>query len=216
METVLIVLGVLILLPIVKRLLVFGLARLIGRAIGQAALNQQPDRISLSPAGRNAWKNADAANHLAEPLLTRGFQDAGVFRIGEMPGVVVQLLAKPEECFYAAVYEHPQVGCWIDIATRYKNGNGSTFTTAKPTGLSPRPGHPMVHSPGTGPLALYARARAERARGEMQPTTVDRAVDRLRGELCGIDRVAEVEGHLGLRGGGGGEGGLSPPAAGAL
>jgi hypothetical protein len=177
METVLIVLAVLILLPIVKRLLVFGLARLIGRAIGQAALNQQPDEISLSPTGKNAWKKANDANHLAESLLTRGFRDAGVFRIEEMPGVVVQLLAKPEECFYAAVYEHPQVGCWIDIATRYTNGDGSTFTTSKPTGLAPRPGHPMVHSPGTGPLALYARARAERARGEMHPATVEHAVE---------------------------------------
>jgi len=176
MKTVLIVLAILILLPIVKQLLVFGLARLIGRAIGQAALNQQPDRISLTPAGKDAWKNADAANGLAEPLLSRGFRDAGVHRITEMPGVVVQLLAKPEECFYAAIYEHPQVGCWMDLATRYTNGNGSTFTTSKPTGLSPRPGHPMVHSPGTGPLALYARARAERIRDAMHATTVERAV----------------------------------------
>lgn len=176
MKTILICAAILLLMPIVKQLLVFGLARLLGRAVGQAALNQQPDTIRLSPAGAHAWKNAQGAITFATPLCDRGFQDAGTYTIAEMPGVIVRLLAKPEEHFYAAIYEHPQVGQWIDLVTLYQDQTSSTFTTAKPTGLAPRPGHPSIHAPGAGPLALYARARAERAKQVMLPATPAKAV----------------------------------------
>src|SRR4030095_529086 len=151
-KTVLIVAGIMVTMPIVKRLLVFGLARLLGRAVGQAALNQQPDTISLSPAGPKAWKNAQGAIAFATPLSDRGFQDAGTHTIAEMPGVIVRLMAKPEEHFYAAIYEHPQVGHWMDLVTLFQDGTSVTFTTSKPTGLAPRPGHPSLHAPGAGPL----------------------------------------------------------------
>jgi hypothetical protein len=172
MKTILIVTAILLVLPIVKQLIVFGIARLIGRAVGQAALNQQPDEIQLIEADSRAWKNAQAAAIIADPLTARGFQDAGIYRIPEMPGVIVGLMAKPEERFLAAIYEHPQVGHWMDITTLYEDGTSSTFTTSKPTGLVDRPGHPMIHAPGAGPLALYARARAERGRGRMKATPV--------------------------------------------
>ena len=97
MKTVLIVVAVMIALPILKQLVVFALARMIGRAVGQAALNQQPDQIQLRETDADAWNNARAAAVIAAPLLARGFASAGVFRIVEMPGVVVQLLAKPED-----------------------------------------------------------------------------------------------------------------------
>ena len=170
MKTVLIVLAVLLVLPIVKRLLVLGLARLIGRAVGQAALNQQPDEIQLQETDSGVWTDARAASALADPLLARGFENAGVYRVKEMPGVVVQLLAKPDERLLAAVYEHPQAGHWLDLATQYEDGASATFTTSKPTGLVERPDHSMVHAAGAGPLALYARARAERPKGSMKMT----------------------------------------------
>jgi len=176
MKTVLIVAGIMLLLPVVKRLLVFGLARLIGRAVGQVALNQQPDTIQLAAAGPKAWKNARSAAAFALPLSDRGFQEAGTYTIREMPGVVVRLMAKSEEHFYAAIYEHPQAGHWMDLVTLYQDGTSVTFTTSKPTGLAPRPGHPSIHAAGAGPLALYARARAERAKQTMLPTTAENAV----------------------------------------
>jgi hypothetical protein len=165
MKTILIVVAIMVALPILKQLLVYGFARLIGRAVGQVALNKQPDEIHLTPAGSGAWKNAKAAAILADPLLSRGFQDAGVHRVDEMAGVLVQLLTKPDERFIAAIYEHPQAGHWIDLVTLYQDGTSANFTTSRPTGLSPRPGHPSIHAPGTGPLALYSRARAERPKG---------------------------------------------------
>ena len=176
MKTILICAGILLLMPIVKQLLVHGLARLIGRAVGQVALNQQPDTIQLKPANAHAWKNGQAAANFASPLADRGFQDAGTYTVAEMPGMVVRLLAKPEEHFYAAIYEHPQVGQWMDLVTLYQDGTSATFTTSKPTGLAPRPGHPSIHAPGAGPLAIYARARAERAKQVMMPATPMNAV----------------------------------------
>ncbi len=134
MKTILIVAAIMLVLPILKQLIVFGLARLIGRAVGQAALNQQPDQIQLLETDSQTWKNGQGAAILADPLLARGFELAGIYRIVEMPGVVVELLAKPEERFLAAIYEHPQVGHWLDLATSYEDGTSATFTTSTSSG----------------------------------------------------------------------------------
>ena len=179
MKTVWIVLAVLVGLAIAKRLLAFILLRFfgrwIGKAIGQAALAQQPDQIHLDPTNADTWTDVRAAYDLAAPLRSRGFRDAGTFRIQEMNGVLVQLLAHPDESFYAAVYEHPQVGHWIDLAARYTNGNSITFTSSKPTGLDPRPGHPVVNAPGTSPGDLWERARRERPSGTLRSAQTETA-----------------------------------------
>ena len=152
------------------------IARLFGRAIGAKALAHQPDRIRLTQGGAQAWKNPGAANAIADPLLARGFEDAGTFTVAELNGVVVRLLAKADDSLYAAVYEHPKAGAWFEFFSRYRDGSGSTFSAAKETGLDPHPCHPVVHAPGTSPLALYARACAERPQGALLPATVDAAV----------------------------------------
>ncbi len=175
MKIVLVLLAILICLPIVKRLLVQVLAPIFAGAAGRVALDQQPDLITLSPAEAESWRSAAAARALAAPLIEHGFEDAGTYRINEMPGVLVQLLAKPAESFYAAIYEHPQAGHWIDVVTRYQNGDGVTFTTARPTGLESAPGHTTVNAPGTPALALYTRARAERPPGKLKPALTESA-----------------------------------------
>lgn len=176
MKIILILLAVVVLWQIVKRLLVRGLAGVFAQAVGKVALAQQPDRIQLLKASAEAFRDGAAVKNLAAPLLERGFADAGSYHVKEMPGVLVALLAKPDECFYAAIYEHPQAGHWIDLVTRYPNGDSATFSTVKPTGLSPRPGHAMVNAPEARPLALYMRARSERPRGTMKTVAVESAV----------------------------------------
>lgn len=160
-----ILVGVVLLLQLVKWMLPTLIARLFGRQVGRAALARQPDHIHLVAAGPDAWKRAEAARALAAPLLAQGFADAGVHRIPEMPGVVVQLLAEPREGFLAVLYEHPIAGSWSDVFTRYDDGSSCTFTSSKPTGLEPRPGHLLLHMPGAAPPALLERARKERPAG---------------------------------------------------
>ena len=52
-----------------------------------------------------------------------------------MPGVKVAILAKPNDCIAAHVFEHPKAGTWIELVTRYQDGTSTTLTTQPSTGL---------------------------------------------------------------------------------
>ena len=144
--------------------------------IGARALAQQPDRIQLRPGSSGSWKNAAAARKVAGSLASRGFADAGVHTVPELPGVVVQLLAHVKDGLYAAVYEHPKAGIWFDLVSRYQDGSSVTYSTSLPTPLKPRPGHPTVNLPGIEPLALLDRILAQRPRRPLKPASPDQAV----------------------------------------
>jgi len=176
MTRILLLVGILVALRVLQPVMKILIALVAGKAVGKVALAKQPDTIHLVKADSSAWKNRAAAGAIGGGLRPCGFLDAGTYTIDPMPGVVVRLLAQPQESFYAAVYEHPKVGTWFELVSRYADGTGACFTTSKPTGLKSRPGHVMVNVPRTTPMALYERARAERPRGALAPATVENAV----------------------------------------
>jgi hypothetical protein len=165
MKTVLICVAVLVGLWLLRKLVGFlivrGLSGVVGRAIGSTALARQPDAIHLTSCVETAWKDEDAAANLVAPFRELGFDNAGAYRVPELPGVIVQLLANERDRLYAAVYEHPHAGHWFDVVCRFEDGTSATYTTANPTGLDPRPGHPVVNAPGARAQALVERARSE-------------------------------------------------------
>jgi len=161
------------LLPPVLRLVVAAVA---GKKIGAAALAKQPDTIRLQRGGPGAWHHGEAPRKVVAALVSRGFEDAGVHTIAEMPGIVVQLLAHPREGFYAAVYEHPQAGSWLDLISRFRDGTSVTYTTSRATALRPRPGHPSVNMPGAEPSAVLDKALALRPRGPLEDVSAAQAV----------------------------------------
>src|SRR5947207_5267468 len=90
------------------------------RKVGRTALARQPATIHLHHRLDHRWRSAGAVDALAQPLLALGFVDAGTFTIVEMPGLALRLLAQPDECAGATIYEHPKVGVWLDLFTRYQ------------------------------------------------------------------------------------------------
>jgi hypothetical protein len=180
MNTILVCFGVLAGLLLLRRLLAHliltGKSGAVGRAIGTAAMNRQPDTIRLLACGEDGWQDPDPAAGVSSSLRELGFQDAGTYRIPEVPGLVVQLMANPSDCQYAAIYEHPKAGPWLDIYCHFGDGTSCTCTTARPTGLDPRPGHPVVNLPGARPQALIERARADSHGKRPKPATRENAV----------------------------------------
>lgn len=144
--------------------------------VGRQALDGMPDGIRLQAVGGHAWRDAAAAESATEALAESGFQEAGTYRIPELPGMTVRLLANPEESLYAAVCEHLEGGFWIDIFARYQDHTSVTFTTSRPSGLAARRGHPVVHATGADAFRLCERALAEMPEGALRPVAVDRAV----------------------------------------
>jgi len=175
MLQILVLLAILLLLGAARPLLKQLIARLLGRAIGEHALQQQPDTIHLERAVSPQWTNPSAIATIADPLLSRGFQDAGTYRIAELAPIQVRLLAHPGDFFYAAIYQHAQAGVWFDLYSRYRNGRTATFTTCRPTGLSSRPGHLNVNMHGSSAVAVLDRARAERPKDAFAPVSAEQA-----------------------------------------
>lgn len=176
MGSILFWVGALIVVSVLSPVLRLVIAAVAGKQIGDAALAQQPDTITLDRQDSNVWKNANGVRRIVDTLRAQEFQDAGVYRVKEMPGLHVQLLAQPSGGFYAAVYEHPKAGVWMDLATLYPDDTSSTFTNCRPTGLSPRPGHPVVNVHGSEPIDVLTRARRERPKQVFVPVSTGQAV----------------------------------------
>jgi hypothetical protein len=175
MDSILFWIGALIVFSVLSPLIKYAIAAFAGKQIGAKALAQQPDRIHLQPGSGDSWRNATAAVKISHPLTSRGFTDAGVYTVPELPGVVVQLLAHVKDSLYAAVYEHPKAGTWFDLVARYQDGSSVTYSTSLPTALKPRPGHPTVNLPGIEPLAVLDRVLAQRPRRPLKPVSPDQA-----------------------------------------
>lgn len=170
MTQILVLVGLLVLLTLLRPVLRLAVAAVFGRSIGARALAQTPDAIHLSPAGASPWRDAAEAGALCRALTDRGFEAGGTFVVDEMPGVVIALFADPVRSFWAAVYDHPRAGRWIELVTRYVDGTTATYTTLSPTGLAPLPGHIHVHVPRTSAAGLLVKAESERPRGAMKPS----------------------------------------------
>jgi hypothetical protein len=173
MKTLLILLAVIgglfllrIIISVGIRLFVFLFLRKVARAgledIGRQAQDRQPDTIHLSPQAGSSWKDPAGVERMTAPLIAQGFKDAGAFTIREMPGVQLRFLTRVSDSVYACVCDHPKVGVWLDLISRFQDGTSVTFCTNKDRGIEHRPGKTMVYAPGTSAEALFQRMLAER------------------------------------------------------
>jgi len=143
-----------------------------GKAIGKAALDKQPDFLTLEPSAEGPSR--PESRSAVESLQRRGFVQAGGYTIPEMGSLPVHFLLKVDESAIAVVYEHPKAGVWCDVACRYPDGTSFTITNAKMGGgLEARPGHATVRVPGLTPAALHLRFTRERPAGEPNPVRPD-------------------------------------------
>jgi hypothetical protein len=176
MNSTLFWLGALVVVAVLLPVLKLTIAALFGKAVGEMALASQPEHIHLEHRDESLWKDAARAGRIASALRSRGYEDAGIYAVNEMPGVVVQLLAHAREGFYAAICEHPEAGMWIDLASKFQDDGSYTLTTSKATGLAPRPGHDVTHAPGLEIEAAIEKARSERPRKWFRPVSTGQAV----------------------------------------
>ncbi len=152
------------------------IAALFGKQIGAAALAKQPDTIHLEPVDPSSFRRADRVRAVAAEYMRSGFSDAGTYAIPEMKDVKLQLLAHEAESTYGAIYDHPAVGVWYDVVTRYIHGNSYTFSSARATGLEQRPNTKMINLPGMEPGVLIQHARSQRPNIGHAPASTKSAV----------------------------------------
>jgi hypothetical protein len=166
------------LMQIVAALVLRSIARGFLANVGEKALAEQPDEIHLTLEPNHDWADSATVQGFLVPLVERGFQEAGIYRVAEMEGVVVGFMVQPVQRVAACIYEHPQVGHWVDVVCRYQDGRSLTYTTAPPTGLDQRPGSETVRALGAGSDELFDRMIRERPAGELESITPTNVVDR--------------------------------------
>ena len=127
------------------------------QAAGKRAAEKQPDEIHLVAAPGHAWANRAAVEAYAKPLAALGFVDAGTYTV-DVLAVALRFALGESQRMYATVYEHAKAGVWMNFVVLYENGGSITFSTTRDRGLEQRPGHPIVHHPGSSAAELHAAA----------------------------------------------------------
>jgi hypothetical protein len=137
------------------------------RDVAKRAGERVPNEIHLEPATMILWKDEDKWRQAYNALEERGFRHAGNYRVVEI-GVDVQFLVHDRECLLACIYNHPVVGVFMDIVTRYEDGSCVTFANREASGLDQ---HPCLQNRFLGvipPAELIERTLAERSQQPMR------------------------------------------------
>jgi hypothetical protein len=121
------------------RFVLRGAVRIVLRRAGETALAKQPDRIRLERVSFPRWRDERKVSAQAEPLLARGFRDLGTYAAKELPGVAFKILLNESEKAAAYIYEHPKVGVWTELSSRYEDGSMTMLVNRPPTGIASPP-----------------------------------------------------------------------------
>jgi hypothetical protein len=148
------------------------LAYVIAPAVSAKALATQPDTIHLEPGENAGWGDPATRDRMTAELRALGFVEAGTHVVRELPPVRLRLFANAAESLMAVVCEHPQRGVWLELACRGTDGTSMTWSSLPPSGLDPRPGHPVHHLPRVSTGAMCKSALRERPVQPLQPVAV--------------------------------------------
>jgi hypothetical protein len=163
-----------------KKILASGLTRSVAhdamQRIGNAAAPKQPDWITLSRVSEPGWKNPAAASDLIKPLLANGFTDAGAYTVDKMPAVKLAILVKPDDYITAHVYEHLKAGTWIELVTRYQDGNCHTISTLPSSGIQLPPWVKTIRAAKAPAMDLVRQLKFGRRSGELKRIETGEAV----------------------------------------
>lgn len=144
----------------------------LGNLVEAMERNIPPFRIKLERLPAIDWQQPDQAAALIEPLRQAGFAEVGSFAI--QPGdMVLQAFCRPSDSIYAVVYQHPKVGVWLDLITRYQDGSRITYCTQRDS-LLDRPEHTMARYYEAMPASeLLSRFLAERPSKPMESLSAE-------------------------------------------
>jgi len=137
------------------------------RDVAKRAGDRVPNEIHLDPSTMILWKDEDKWRQAYNALEEHGFRHAGNYRVVEI-GVDVQFLVHDRECLLACIYNHPVVGVFMDIVTRYQDGSCVTFANREASGLDQ---HPCLQNRFLGdisPEELIEHTIAERPQKPMR------------------------------------------------
>ena len=117
-------------------------------------------RIHLEVDAQPEWMSREPAGHIVRRLAKADFASGRAYTIPEMPSVRLTAMFHAKTGVTAAVYEHDQVGVWVDLGLGYEDGEEITVSNV-PTGgeMDHRPEVVKVTMPGASLDDLAAEMR---------------------------------------------------------
>jgi hypothetical protein len=104
-----------------------------------------PLRVHLVPEITKPRRSKKEIERFKLELESHGFDEIGTFRITEIPGLVVVGFSQLHMNVCAVVYDHPLVGCFLDVYSEDEFGNSLTVSNAPAGGeLDQPPGREKV------------------------------------------------------------------------
>jgi hypothetical protein len=125
-----------------------------------------PMRIKLEAVSAVDWEDPDAVDKLLQPLREVGFTDIGTYVIAAID-TRAHALQQPAESVCAVIYEHPQIGVWADLVTRYEDGGTISYANAKDDRMDRPANRQVTYFEGCDTGKLYRRLLDERPRKAM-------------------------------------------------
>ena len=152
---------------LLKRVLTYVLMRRASREalaeVGRRTLSKLPAFVSLLPVESPDWTNPEAIRQQTGPLLACGFEDAGVFSVDQMPGVLIRMMCQSQTGVAAHIHDHPRQGSWLEMVTRYDDGSTQAVVTLPPTGLKTAAWFRRIYADKAVPSdQIYKRYLAQR------------------------------------------------------
>src|SRR5262249_46147320 len=135
-----------------------------------------PERVHLEKIEEPRAGDPDPA---LEALRASGFADCGRYRVREVAGALLEALVHEGERTLAVLTHHPRAGTWLTLGCRYV-GEGGLRRVSYTNATSPLigvldvpPDAVNVKMAGASAAELFARLRAERPAGTLEPVTPD-------------------------------------------
>jgi hypothetical protein len=144
--------------------------------VGTTALAKTAQRVTLVPEDVSSRRSSEVESRYVRPLQESGFVPAGAFVVEQTPGVHLQMLVQPGHRVQANVYEHPQVGTWLELVCRYENGNVFTVTDLPSRGIdAPSWITTRRVEPSTPVATMMQRLLKERPQAGLEATSPENA-----------------------------------------
>jgi hypothetical protein len=131
------------------------------RKWAEIAIQQMPEKISLTQIDSHDWSNASAYADARRELEKLGLERKPVFVASPQKWVVEFWLSK-EVGLFAAILDAPPCGLHTEIMVSYTDGSTVSFENTEECGRQHLETHNWIHCGPVGPEQLLDKARKER------------------------------------------------------
>jgi hypothetical protein len=110
------------------------------RSVAPPAGAPPPFRISLAPAPAPRWADGEGVARTLQGFTAAGYGHSGDFRIPELDGMCLRSFFHRGLGSFGVLYDHPEVGLFVDLLREHADGTTRTITSGPETGMD-RPAH---------------------------------------------------------------------------